>query len=138
MMRYALTRTDYDSLVAHAARGSGRPWQRLVPPTGIPAPDARYWDVYRAMLVVDPREYYARLRIPVLVILGERDDRILVDKHRTVFESLARGGGNLTLWVIPEASHGLMLGVGNSAGYPPGLHESLAHWVAEAAGVRVR
>lgn len=136
MMRYALSRTGYDSLVAHAARGSGRPWQRLIPPTGIPAPGARYWDVYRAMLVVDPREYYARLRIPVLVLLGERDDRLLVDKHRTVFESLQRGGVDLDLWVIPEASHGLMLGVGNSAGYPPGLHERLAHWVARAAGVR--
>jgi dipeptidyl aminopeptidase/acylaminoacyl peptidase len=88
------------------------------------------------MLVVDPREHYARLRIPTLVVLGERDDRILVDKHRAAFDSLARGGVNLTLWVIPEASHGLMLGVNNSAGYPAGLHERLAQWVAAAAGVR--
>ena len=135
-MRYALARTGYNSLVAFAARREGRPWRGVFPAAVIPAPGARDWDVYRAVLVVDPREHYARLRIPALVVLGERDDRILVDKHRAAFESLARGGGNLTLWVIPEASHGLMLGVNNSQGYPPSLHERLAHWVAGAAGVR--
>jgi len=136
LMRYALARTGYDSLVALAARGEGRPWRTVYPAATIPAPDARYWDGYRAMLVVDPREHYARLRIPTLVVLGERDDRILVDKHRAAFDSLARGGVNLTLWVVPDASHGLMLGVNNSAGYPAGLHERLARWVAAAAGVR--
>ena len=62
----------------------------------------------------------------------------LSEPRRAAFDSLARGGVNLTLWVIPEASHGLMLGVNNSAGYPAGLHERLAHWVAEAAGVQAR
>ena len=136
LMRYALTRTGYDSLVALAERVADRPWRSRFLRAAVPAREARYWDGWRAMLVVDPREHYARLRIPTLVVLGERDDRILVDKHRAVFDSLARGGVNLTLWVIPEASHGLMLGVDNSAGYPAGLHERLAHWVATAAGVR--
>jgi hypothetical protein len=31
-----------------------------------------------------------------------------------------------------------MLGVNNSAGYPAGLHERLAHWVAATAGVPTR
>ena len=136
LMRYALERTGYDSLVALAERVADRPWRSRFLRAAVPAREARYWDGWRAMLVVDPREHYARLRIPTLVVLGERDDRILVDKHSAAFESLARGGSNLTLWVVPEASHGLMLGVNNSAGYPAGLHERLAHWVAGAAGVR--
>ncbi len=138
MQRYALERTGYDTLVAHAQRVSDRPWYRQFVPNRIAAPDARFWDTYRRMLDVDPRAQYARLRIPVLVVLGERDDRILIDKHRAAFDSLARGGVPLTLWVIPEASHGLMLGPGNSAGYPPGLHERLAQWVVGTARARRR
>lgn len=136
MMRFALERTDYDSLAAYAARLDDRPWRARYAPRTIPARDAPYWDTYRGILGEDPRQAYARLRIPVLVILGERDDRLLIARHRAAFESLARRGLPLTLWVIPEASHGLMLGPGNSAGYPPGFHERLVHWVRGAAGVR--
>jgi pimeloyl-ACP methyl ester carboxylesterase len=136
LLRYALARTGYDSLVALAERVADRPWRSRFLRAAVPAREARYWDGWRAMLVVDPREHYARLRIPTLVVLGERDDRILIAKHRAAFDSLARGGVDLTLWVVPDASHGLMLGVNNSAGYPAGLHERLAHWVAQAAGVR--
>ena len=138
LMRYALERTGYDSLVALAERVADRPWRSRFLRAAVPAREARYWDGWRAMLVVDPREHYARLRIPTLVVLGERDDRILVDKHRTAFEALRRDSVPLDLWVVPEASHGLMLGVNNSQGYPAGLHERLAHWVADAAGVRDR
>jgi len=135
MMSYALDRTDYDSLVSYAERVRDRRWFSQFVRNQVPARDAGFWDNYRRMLDVDPREHYARLRIPVLVVLGERDDRILIERHRPVLDSLARSGVDLTLWVIPEASHGLMLGPGNSAGYPPGLHERLAGWIARAAGV---
>ncbi len=135
MMRFASEREGYDSLVAFAGRFDDRPWRNRYAPRRIPARDAPYWDTYRGMLGDDPREAYARLRIPVLVVLGERDDRLVIARHRAAFDSLARQGVPLTLWVIPDASHGLMLGPGNSAGYPPGLHERLAHWVASAAGV---
>lgn len=41
------------------------------------------------------------MHIPVLVVLGAEDDRILADRHRPVFESLEARGPDLTLWVIP-------------------------------------
>jgi len=135
-MRFAAERSGYDSLVAYAAQVADRPWRNRFAPRQIPARDAPYWDTYREMLGADPREQYARLRIPVLVVLGERDDRLLVARHRAAFDSLAQRGVNLTLWVIPEASHGLMLGERNSAGYPPDLHERIVRWVTAAAGVR--
>jgi pimeloyl-ACP methyl ester carboxylesterase len=138
LMRYATERTGWDSLEALASRLADRPWRRRLVAASLPARDAPYWDNYRATLVVDPREHYARLRIPILVLFGERDERLEVQRRRAAYDSLARRGADLTLWVIPEASHGLMLGPGNSAGYPPGLHERLAHWVAGAAGVRAR
>ena len=136
MMRFALERSGYDSLLAFAGRFDDRPWRARYAPRPIPVRDAPYWDTYRGIIGDDPREAYAKLRIPVLVLLGERDDRLLVERHRAAFEALQRQGVPLTLWVIPEASHGLMLGAGNAAGYPPGLHDRLAHWVAIAAGVR--
>jgi dipeptidyl aminopeptidase/acylaminoacyl peptidase len=139
-MRYALDRTGYDSLVAFAAQGDGAPWRAVFTPQEIPARDAGYWDGYRNLMEVDPREYYARLTIPVLAILGERDDRVLVDKHQAAFDSLARAGRDITVWVIPNASHGLTLsepGLGQ-VGYPPGMHDRIARWVTEHAGVGMR
>ena len=135
MIRYASRRTGYDSLVAYAARYDDRPWRERYAPRTIPARHAPYWDTYRGLLGDDPRDAYATLRIPTLVILGERDDRLLVARHRAAFEALARQGVPLTLWVIPDASHGLMLGPGNSAGYPPDLHERIVRWVRSAAGI---
>ena len=135
-MRFAVERSGYDSLVAYAARYDDRPWRSRYAPRPIPARDAPYWDTYRALIGDDPRDAYAQLRIPILVVLGERDDRLLIQRHRAAFEALARQGVPLTLWVIPAASHGLMLGPGNSAGYPPGLHDRIVQWVMGAAGVR--
>lgn len=134
MIRYALTRTAYDSLAADFRDGAERPWRASLPFRDLPGADARYWDVYRGVLQVDPREHYARLHIPTLVVLGEADDRILIAKHRPEFQRLAAAGANLTLWVIPDASHGLMLGPGNSLGYPPGLFDRLVAWVNERSG----
>lgn len=136
MMRYALERTGYDSLVAFTSSMAERPWYRQFVPNAIARRDAPYWDGYRALLDVDPRPDYARLRIPTLVVLGERDERLPIAKYRPALDSLARRGAPLTLWVVPAASHGLMLGPGNSRGYPPGLHDRLAEWIARAAGVR--
>lgn len=136
MIRYAFDRTAYDSLAAHFDSSADRPWRATFPVRTLPPAEARYWDVYRDVLTVDPREHYARLRIPTLVVLGERDDRVLIGKHRPEYERLAASGVDLTLWVIPEASHGLMLGPGNALGYPPALHERLVGWVKEQTGVR--
>ena len=136
MIHYAVERTAYDSLAAHFDSGADRPWRAAFPVRALPPADARYWDVYRDVLTMDPREHYTRLRIPTLVVLGENDDRVLIGKHRPEYEGVAASGVDLTLWVVPEASHGLMLGPGNSLGYPPGLHERLVGWVKEQVGVR--
>lgn len=88
---------------AHFARGVERPWRATFPVRALPPADVRYSDVHRGVLAVDPREHYARLRIPTLVYP--------------------------TLWMIPEASHGLILRRGD--GPPSAAGPSLA-----AAGPR--
>jgi hypothetical protein len=136
MIRYARTRSGYDSLVAHFEGGAGKAWRESFPQRELAAPEARHWDMYRGVLVVDPREHYSRLDIPVLVVLGEADDRVLIHRHRPAFDALSSGGLDFTLWVVPEASHGLMLGPGNALGYAPGLHERLVEWVLRASGAK--
>lgn len=133
LQRFALDGTGYDSLVAYAASGNGTSWRREVPLDTIPARDATYWRTYRGMLDVDPAEYYRMLHIPILVVLGEADDRILAARHSPVFRSFNAPGRDVTVWVIPGASHGLLLGANGSGGYPPGLHDRIATWVAETA-----
>lgn len=135
MMRFALDGSGYDSLVSFANAGVDARWRSAVPLVNIPAAAAPYWERYRGLLVVDPREVYGRLNIPTLVILGERDDRILVDKHRSAFEQAGARRNNFFTWVIPDASHGLLLDPEGVARYPAAFHDRLAGWIAEAAGV---
>ncbi len=73
MMRCAMDRPGYDSLVAYAGRVSDRRWYRQFVRDQVPAADARFWNTYRAMLDVDPRPTTGALapHIPVLVVLGE-------------------------------------------------------------------
>jgi pimeloyl-ACP methyl ester carboxylesterase len=135
LMRYALDRTGYDSLVAFADAGTGAPWRAVFPMERIPAANAAYWDRYRGALVVDPRDYYARLSIPVLAILGERDERILVERHRPAFQALANAGIDVSVWVISGASHGLLIPgeAPTELAYPADLHQRIVDWVLEVA-----
>jgi dipeptidyl aminopeptidase/acylaminoacyl peptidase len=130
LLRFALERTDYTRVLAAAKGGEGTTWRAAVRLQAIPPENAQYWDTYRGVLDVDPRDHYRRLTIPVLAILGERDERILVDKHRTAFNTLRAGGVPLTLWVEPGASHGLQLDESTNPRYPAGFHDRLASWVA--------
>jgi pimeloyl-ACP methyl ester carboxylesterase len=129
MIRYATARTGYDELVAMASAGKGAPWRTIIPFAEIPARDAAYWDRYRGVLNVDPREAYARLRIPVLAILGERDERILVERHASAFRRLASSGVDLTLWIEPGASHGLLVDEATVPRYSSDFYQRLADWV---------
>jgi pimeloyl-ACP methyl ester carboxylesterase len=136
LMDYALTRSGYEALVAHSESGAGRPWRGAMPPASIPAPESSYWDTYRANLIVDPAEHYGRLHVPTLVVLGQEDERIVIEQHRPVLDSLAAAGAPLEVWVIPGASHGLMEDPGSGLRYPPGMHDRVVEWVVEAARVR--
>lgn len=138
IMHYAIERTEYDSLAAYAREGTGTQWRSVFPPSSIPGPTAAYWDEYRGVLEVDPGEYYAEMEIPVLVVLGEDDNRIIVRKHRRAFREMADLGLELTLWVVEGATHGLLLredGVGITQ-YPKHLHGRIADWVVRHADVK--
>jgi|CXWL01.1.fsa_nt_gi pimeloyl-ACP methyl ester carboxylesterase len=136
LIRFAEDRTGYAELFTLAASGEGTKWRAAVPLPAIPPADSGYWNRYRAVLDVDPRDSYRRLRIPVLAILGEVDERVLIDRHLQAYEALRSGGLDLTLWKIEGASHGLLLDEATIPRYPEGFHDRLAGWIVRAAGAR--
>lgn len=90
--------------------------------------------VIRVSRVSDPNRSYATLDLPILVVLGERDNRILTDANVIAFDAARAGSGNddFTIRVLPNATHGLMEvpttengQPGNVERYVPGFHLEL-------------
>lgn len=91
----------------------------------------------------DPRPDLRRIRVPVLVVMGERD---LVFPPALVIERMTealRQGGNphVATHVVPGASHGLMVpqtvqGRPFRRAISPEFLRVLGDWVAQAAGAR--
>ena len=107
-------------------------------------PDAPFWTTYRGLLEPAPAPLYATLDLPILVVLGERDNRILAEPNVATFEeALAASGNNdFTIRVLPNATHGLMeIPVtddgqpGNFERYVPGFHLGMVEWVQQRVGL---
>lgn len=140
LVRYTVDREDRDALESAFDRWRDAPWMDRYGFQTIPPPEAPYWQRFRRVLTVDPRERFRRIDAPVLIVLGERDERILVDKHRPAFEAAGRAAGNddFTVEVMPDATHGLLVareGPGGEALPPerfaPAFHDLVVQWVAE-------
>ena len=110
----------------------------------IHAPDAPFWDTYRGVLEPTPGPIYATLDLPILVVLGERDNRILTDANVEAFEAAfaASGNADAAIRVLPNATHGLMEipsveggASGNFDRYVPGFHLDMVTWVQERVGL---
>jgi pimeloyl-ACP methyl ester carboxylesterase len=89
---------------------------------------------------VNPSEYYARFQMPILVLLGERDNRILVDKNKASYEAARDASGNqvFDIWVIPNATHGLLEVPATTDGQPgsfdryvPDFHNEMVEWAVK-------
>ena len=60
------------------------------------------------LLFFDPTSAWANLKVPVLVIWGDKDDVVPVEKSRVIIEHLQEKAGNkrLTIHVVPGVDHG--------------------------------
>jgi alpha-beta hydrolase superfamily lysophospholipase len=136
---FALTGQGYDRMTAMLEQVTDSRWVAWYGIRRHP-PDAPYWERYRGLLDVDPREIYARLPIPTLVVLGEDDSRIELGPNRTALETAAARAGNhdFTVRVLPGASHGLLLSGPDGAidRYVPEFHIDMVRWAARRAGLR--
>ncbi|MEZ4413328.1 MAG: alpha/beta fold hydrolase [Gemmatimonadales bacterium] len=129
---YALERQGFERMAAFEARTSAAQWRKDFPPgtANLPQPGAAYWDVYAGVLAGDPARAYRALDIPVLVVLGGDDQRILAERHEPVFAEIAQKARDMTIMVVPGASHGLLVtDAGGGVGYPPGLYQEIVDWI---------
>jgi pimeloyl-ACP methyl ester carboxylesterase len=120
-------RARLDSL---AAALKDRPWF-FAPP----APDDSYWAFSKAYAQYQPLEWWAKVRVPVLLIYGAEDQRV------PARESAARISGAVvrndpdvavTVRILPGADHTFRLPAGPS-GWPvtaPDYVPSLLRWLA--------
>jgi len=138
---YALRRQGYDALAAFEARTATAEWRAEFPAgtRSLPPRNAGYWNTYAGLLSGDPARAYAALDIPVLIVLGGDDQRILAARNQPVFADIATHSHDMTILVVPRASHGLLIeSVDGSPGYPPGLYQTIVDWIVARSGAAAR
>ena len=121
-------RARLDSLVS-AFRD--RPW--YFPP---PAPDNSYWTFSRHYAQYHPLDWWAKVRVPVLLIYGAADQRVpaqaSAERIRATLQRNAPGV-DLTVMILPGADHTFRLAPG-PGGWPrtaPDYLPTLLHWLGD-------
>jgi dienelactone hydrolase len=110
------TDADWEHLQRELARARQEPWFRFLDrfPLILPRESPAWTDTD---IDYDPRPALERLRMPVLVILGERDALTPTTETATAIESALRAAGNTdyTVRIIPRADHGLFVSTGGES-----------------------
>ena len=120
-------RARLDSL---ASVSRDRAW--FVPP---PAPENSYWTFSKLYARYEPLEWWAKVRVPVLLIYGERDQRVPASESvARIATTVARNAPDvdLTVRILPGADHTFRL-VPGPGGWPvtaPDYVPSLLRWLA--------
>jgi pimeloyl-ACP methyl ester carboxylesterase len=97
----------------------------------------------------DPTSYWERVKVPVLRIFGERDDRAPVDRSvARIREAFQRAGNTrYTIKVFPGADHGINLapnpaaseqgsvGANKGPNFAPGYLDTMTGWLREQLGL---
>src|SRR5262245_2159255 len=97
----------------------------------------------------DPTSYWERVKVPVLRIFGERDDRAPVDRSvaRTREAFQRAGNTRYTIKVFPGADHGIAIapkpsasdqrstGVDEVPKFAPGYLDTMTGWLREQLGL---
>lgn len=118
-------RARLDSL---AAAWQGRTWMFELPP-----PDNFYWAFSRRAAGYDPLQYWARVRVPVLLVYGEDDAHVpaRASAGRITAVLAARGNTDVTVRIFPGADHTYRLPPG-SGGWPrtvDGYPAAVVDWI---------
>ena len=102
-------------LDALAREYQGRSWFFAPPP-----PDNFYWRFAGGMAGFDPRAFWARVRAPVLLVYGDRDERVPPDESAAAIRAALLGAGNrrVTLRIYPGADHNFVLTGGAAGDWP--------------------
>jgi pimeloyl-ACP methyl ester carboxylesterase len=107
-----------------------RPWFFPLPPA-----NASYWSFSAAYAQYRALEWWARVRVPVLLIYGAEDQRVPATESAARIAAALRSAGNadVTVRILPGADHTFRLPPGPS-GWPvtaPDYLANLLEWLAK-------
>ncbi|HTU10278.1 MAG TPA: alpha/beta fold hydrolase [Allosphingosinicella sp.] len=94
------TGAGLDAFIADAARFRDRRWFAMVAP---PPADAGYWRLSRATFAYDAAAEWGRVRVPALLLFGDRDERTPVEASVAALRAL--GNRRLRIEILPGAGH---------------------------------
>ena len=85
-----------------AAQFKDRAWYFAPPPS-----DNSYWSFSRRIAAYEPATYWRQVKVPVMLLFGERDKRVPAAKSSKAIVDALHAGGNagVTLHIIPKADH---------------------------------
>jgi len=118
-----------------AAAFKDRPW--FAPP---PAPDNPWWSISQRISGYDPTAWWRLVRVPVLLLYGEADQRVpAASSLRRITAALAQGGNfRVTRQVFAGADHTFRLpGAPGKFAWPrtaPGYPEVIPDWISKLEG----
>ena len=110
-----------------AAGFKGRAWYFDPPP-----PQASYWSFSRRIAAYQPADQWRQVKAPVLLLFGERDERVPPVQSSSAIVTALHAGGNddVTLRMYPGADHTFTLAT-RDGGWPkhvPGYADALIAW----------
>ena len=116
-----------ETLQTLSARFKGRSWYFDPPPSG-----DSYWTISSQIASFDPAKWWRRVKAPVLLVYGAKDERIPVDASVNAIEAALKSGGNahVTLHTYADANHTFTI-TGAAKGWPkhePDYADVLTRW----------
>ena len=137
---YQRTGEHGDALARGLDSARAEPWfedAEDLPSEVYPSEDYGWW---RSVMDVDPHAAWARVRVPVLLLKGARDDRSAPGAMAERIGRALEEGGNErpTVEVFAEADHMILVwprGAGNPPpAFAPGFPDGLVRWILETTG----
>ena len=112
--------------------------KRWYPMLRVPAKDSWFWAFYKRISNYNAADHWAKVKVPALVIYGERDVLVPVAPSiANIDRALNKAGnGDYTILVLPRASHAF--NIEPEAGAPfewtrlsPGFPDLLTAWISQ-------
>jgi dipeptidyl aminopeptidase/acylaminoacyl peptidase len=119
------------ALDALALKFKSRDWYVDPPPA-----DNYYWSFSKRIAGFRPAKYWARVKVPVLLVYGARDERVPPGESAAAIQSslLAGGNDNVTVKTYPRADHTfVIIEPAPQGGWPkhvPGYADYLINWAS--------
>jgi len=138
---YGATGANWDEYAAARAEVVERGWHEHL--FGPETPDDPEWQWDRMNMRHDPAPVIRKLECPVLIVLGERDEKVDPDESAPIWKAnLAEAPtDDWTVWIAPGANHALQLvpekgvdvPIHRRLGDAPGVWPTIEAWLRERA-----